>query len=39
MKRKCLLCLALLLEPLCHAFGIPHPEGLSQIVLNHMANE
>lgn len=44
MKRRCLLCIAVLLEPCVHILGfltgvqIPHPEGLGQVAMNYIAN-
>jgi len=32
----CIAC-AIAAEPVCHAFGLPHPEGLAAIVANHLA--
>lgn len=32
----CLAC-ALIAEPVCHALGLPHPEGLAAMVANHIA--
>lgn len=38
-RRLCLACmvLAAALEPICHALGIPHPEGLPQLFANFTA--
>lgn len=35
--RRLLLLVALLAEPICHAFGIPHPEGLGTQAANLLA--
>lgn len=31
------LCAACLAEPVLHAFGLPHPEGLGSMVVNYWA--
>ena len=36
-RRLCVLCL-LVLEPCLHAFGLPHPEGLTNLVMTHIAS-
>lgn len=38
VRRVGLVC-ALVLEPCLHALGLPHPEGLSGLLLSHLAQE
>lgn len=33
----CALVIVVIAEPITHLFGLPHPEGLTQIILNHLA--
>lgn len=35
--RRCLICLAFIMEPVCHVLGIAHPEGLSAQAANLLA--
>lgn len=37
-RRLCLICL-LLMEPVLHLCGLPHPEGLTNLVMTHIANQ
>ena len=35
--RRVLLGTLVCAEPVLHALGVPHPEGLAQLALNHLA--